>query len=66
MRRKAQSSVSGSTPEEMTATVTGDVARFARLVKAIGVQKGMRLDAVDAIVAVVDARLEANRKAARR
>ncbi len=28
----------GSTPEEMTSTVTGDVARFARLVKAIGIQ----------------------------
>jgi hypothetical protein len=38
------------------------IERVDRLVKAIAAQKGMRLAAVDEIVALVDARLEANRK----
>jgi len=33
-------------------------------VKVIAAQKGMRLDALDEVVALVDARLEANRKKA--
>src|SRR5436190_14585673 len=37
-----------------------------RLVKTIAAQKGMRSDAIDEIVALVDARLEANRRAAAR
>jgi hypothetical protein len=43
-----------------------NIERTDRLVKAIGAQKGMRSAAVDEIVAVVDARLEANRGAAGR
>ena len=34
-----------------------------RLVQSIAAQKGMRLEALDEIVAIVDARLEANRRA---
>jgi hypothetical protein len=33
-------------------------------VQTVAKQKGMQSDAVDAVVALVDARLEANRKAA--
>ena len=40
------------------------LARNCRLVRSIGAQKGMRCDAVDEVVAVVEARLEANRRAA--
>jgi hypothetical protein len=35
-----------------------------RLVQAVGKQKGMRLAAIDEIVALVDAKLEHNRKKA--
>jgi hypothetical protein len=38
-----------------------NIERVDRLVQAIGVQRGMRLDAVDRVVALVDARLELNR-----
>jgi hypothetical protein len=41
-----------------------DIERVDRLVQTIAKQKGMQSDAVDAVVALVDARLEANRKAA--
>jgi len=41
-----------------------NIERVDRLVKTIAAQKGMRLDAVDETVALVDARLEANRKKA--
>jgi hypothetical protein len=41
-----------------------NIERVDRLVKAIAAQKGMRLDAVDEIVTLVDAKLEANRKKA--
>jgi hypothetical protein len=41
-----------------------NIERVDRLVKAIAAQKGMRSDAVDETVALVDARLEANRKKA--
>ena len=40
-----------------------NIERVDRLVKTIAAQKGMRSDAVDEIVALVDARLELNRKA---
>ena len=38
------------------------IERVDRLVQAIAAQKGMRLAAVDETVALVDARLELNRK----
>jgi len=41
-----------------------NIERVDRLVKTIAAQKGMRLDAVDVTVALVDAKLEANRKKA--
>jgi hypothetical protein len=41
-----------------------NIERVDRLVKAIAAQKGMRSDVVDETVALVDARLEANRKKA--
>ncbi len=41
-----------------------NIERVDRLVQTIAKQKGMQSDAVDAVVALVDARLEANRKAA--
>jgi hypothetical protein len=41
-----------------------NIERVDRLVQTVAKQKGMQSDAVDAIVALVDARLEANRKAA--
>jgi hypothetical protein len=43
-----------------------NIERVDRLVKTIAAQKGMRLDAIDEIVALVDARLEANRRAVAR
>jgi len=43
-----------------------NIERVDRLVKTIAAQKGMRLDAIDEIVALVDARLEANRRASDR
>src|SRR6266568_3253363 len=42
-----------------------NIERVDRLVKAIAAQKGMRSDAVDEIVALVDAKLEINRKTAK-
>jgi hypothetical protein len=41
-----------------------NIERVDRLVKTIAAQKGMQLNVVDETVALVDARLEANRKAA--
>jgi hypothetical protein len=41
-----------------------NIERADKLVQLIGKQKGMSLPAVDAIVALVDARLDANRKKA--
>ena len=43
-----------------------NIERVDRLVQSIAAQKGMRLAAIDEIVALVDARLEANRQAAQR
>jgi hypothetical protein len=40
------------------------IERVDRLVQAVGKQKGMRLAAIDEIVALVDAKLEMNRKKA--
>ncbi|MGH8705170.1 MAG: hypothetical protein ACREUO_07115, partial [Burkholderiales bacterium] len=41
------------------------IERVDRLVKTIAAQKGMQSDAVDEVVALVDARLETNRRASR-
>jgi len=41
-----------------------NIERVDRLVKTIAAQKGMRLEALDEVVALVDAKLEANRKKA--
>jgi hypothetical protein len=43
-----------------------NIERVDRLVKTVAAQKSMRSDAIDEIVALVDARLEANQKAAAR
>jgi isoaspartyl peptidase/L-asparaginase-like protein (Ntn-hydrolase superfamily) len=40
------------------------IERVDRLVQTIAAQKGLRLDALDEVVRLVDAKLEANRKAA--
>jgi hypothetical protein len=58
----AQSLGSPSSAARAVAGGAPNIERTDRLVKAIGAQKGMRLPAVDEIVAIVDARLEANRK----
>jgi hypothetical protein len=59
----AQSLVTPSSAARAVAAGAPNIERTDRLVKAIGAQKGMRSEAVDEIVAIVDARLEANRKA---
>ena len=61
----AQSLVTPSSAARAVAGGAPNIERTDRLVKAIGAQKGMRSAAVDEIVAIVDARLEANRKAAK-
>ena len=43
-----------------------NIERVDRLVQTIAAQKGMHNDAVDEVVALVDAQLEANRRAARK
>src|SRR5260221_4010455 len=60
----AQSLLTPSSAARAVAASAPNIERTDRLVKAIGAQKGMRSAAVDEIVAVVDARLEANRRAA--
>jgi hypothetical protein len=62
----AQSLGSPSSAARAVAGGAPYIERTDRLVKAIGAQKGMRSDAVDEIVALVDARLEANRQAAKK
>ena len=62
----AQSLVTPSSAARAVAGGAPNIERTDRLVKAIGAQKGMRSAAVDEIVAVVDARLEANRKVAKK
>jgi len=62
----AAAALSLGSPSSAARAVAGGapyIERTDRLVKAIGAQKGMRSAAVDEIVALVDARLEANRKA---
>ncbi len=60
----AQSLLTPSSAARAVAAGAPNIERTDRLVKLIGAQKGMRLAAVDEIVATVDARLEANRRAA--
>jgi len=62
----AQSLVTPSSAARAVAAGAPNIERTDRLVKAIGTQKSMRSEAVDEIVATVDARLEANRKAAKK
>ena len=59
----AQSLVTPSSAARAVAAGAPNIERTDRLVKSIGAQKGMRSPVVDEIVATVDARLEANRKA---
>ncbi len=61
----AQSLVTPSSAARAVAGGAPNIERTDRLVKAIGAQKGMRSAAIDEVVAVVDARLEANRSSAR-
>ena len=58
----AQSLGSPSSAARAVAGGAPFIERTDRLVQAIGAQKGMRSAAVDEIVALVDARLEANRQ----
>ena len=54
-------------PSSAARAVSGgatNIERVDRLVRSIAAQKGMRCEAVDEVVAVVEARLEANRRAA--
>ena len=62
----AQSLGSPSSAARAVAGGAPFIERTDRLVQAIGAQKGMRSAAVDEIVALVDARLEANRQAAKK
>ena len=62
----AQSLLTPSSAARAVEAGAPNIERTDRLVKAIGAQKGMRSAAVDEIVAVVDARLEVNRKAAKK
>ncbi|MEO8142649.1 MAG: hypothetical protein ABI654_00390 [Betaproteobacteria bacterium] len=57
----AQSLVTPSSAARAVAGGALNIERTDRLVQAIGEQKGMRSPKVDEIVAIVDARLEANR-----
>jgi len=59
----AQSLLTPSSAARAVAAGAPNIERTDRLVKAIGAQKGLHSPAVDEIVATVDARLEANRKA---
>ena len=59
----AQSLVTPSSAARAVAGGALSIERTDRLVKTIGEQKGMRSPKVDEIVAIVDARLEANYQA---
>ena len=59
----AQSLLTPSSAARAVEAGAPNIERTDRLVKAIGAQKGLRSAAVDEIVAIVDARLEANRQA---
>lgn len=63
----ANAALSLGKPSSAARTLFGgapNIERVDRLVKAIAAQKGMHSDVVDETVALVDARLEANRRAA--
>ena len=62
----AQSLLTPSSAARAVEAGAPNIERTDRLVKAIAAQKGLNSFAVDDIVAVVDARLEANRKAAKK
>src|SRR6185436_16349144 len=62
----AQSLLTPSSAARAVAAGAPNIERTDPLVKAIGAQKGMRLPAIDEIVAIVDARLDANRQAAKK
>ena len=59
----AQSLLTPSSAARAIAGGAQNIERTDKLVQLIGAQKGLRLPAVDEIVAIVDARLDANRKA---
>ena len=59
----AQSLLTPSSAARAVAAGAPNIERTDKLVKLIAAQKGMRSPVVDEIVAIVDARLEANRKA---
>jgi hypothetical protein len=59
----AQSLLTPSSAARAVAAGAPNIERTDKLVKLIGAQKGMRSPVVDEIVAIVDARLDANRKA---
>jgi hypothetical protein len=59
----AQSLLTPSSAARAVEAGAPNIERTDRLVKAIGAQKGLHSPAVDEIVAIVDARLEANRQA---
>jgi hypothetical protein len=62
----AQSLLTPSSAARAVAAGAPNIERTDRLVKLIGAQMNMRLPAIDEIVATVDARLEANRKAVKK
>ena len=62
----AQSLLTPSSAARAIAGGAPNIERTDKLVQLIGAQKGLRLPAVDEIVATVDARLEANREAAKK
>jgi hypothetical protein len=62
----AQSLLTPSSAARAVEAGAPHIERTDRLVKAIAAQKGLRSAAVDEIVAIVDARLAANRKAAKK
>ena len=62
----AQSLLTPSSAARAIAGGAPNIERTDKLVRLIGAQKGLRLPAVDEIVATVDARLEANREAAKK
>jgi len=62
----AQSLLTPSSAARAVAAGAPNIERTDRLVLAIAKQKGMKSAAVDEIVATVDARLEANRQAAKK
>jgi hypothetical protein len=58
----AQGLVKPSSAARALAAGARNIERVDRLVQSIGAQKGMRLEAVDEVVALVDAWLAGNRK----